>query len=113
MAYYIKQYDTKTAMRATLKAQGNPVDLTNAIEVRFIMAQVNTIIINKTINITDAVNGKVWFPFEEVETSKTGSFKGEFVVIFDDSRVETFPNTGAIQIIISDSNLALTKTITP
>lgn len=108
--FKIKQYDTKTAMRATLQAQGNPVDLTQVQEVTFLLKNYsNQLLIDKPVYIVDATAGKVWFPFEESETTKTGSFKGEFVVNFKDGRRETFPNDGYIAVEITSSNFALTK----
>lgn len=111
MGFRIKQYDTKTALRATLNSDGKPVDLTQAEEVSFILSHPKnkTILINKVVYIVDAINGKVWFPFEESETAQTGNFKGEFVITFLDGRRETFPNSGFIPIEIVASNTALTK----
>lgn len=110
MVFRIKQYDTKTAMRATILSEGNRVDLRQATDVQFLMSNSrNHIVINKPVFIIDALEGKVWFPFEESETTQTGNFKGEFVVNFNDGRRETFPNTGNIPIEIVDSNYALTK----
>jgi hypothetical protein len=110
MGYRIKQYDTKTALKATLNSDGKPVDLREAKEVHFILAHPNkTVMIYKLVNIIDAQYGKVWFPFEESETSQTGNFRGEFVITFLDGRKETWPNSGVIPIEIVASNVALTK----
>lgn len=109
MVFRIKQYDTKTALRATLQSDGHPVDLNEAQEVRFILRDYKQITMDKPSIIIDAINGKVWFPFEESETAKKGRFSGEFVVTFLDGRRETFPNEGVIPIEIETSNIALTK----
>lgn len=110
MVYQIKQYDDKTAMRATILSDGKPVDLTQTQEVRFLMRYRNTIVINKIVYIVDAINGKIWFPFERSETAQRGDFNGEFFIVFSDGRQETFPNHGSIPINISPSNIALTMT---
>jgi hypothetical protein len=109
MVYRIKQYDTKTAMRATLRSEGHPVDLRQVQEVRFLMRDQEQLLINKPVFVVDDINGKVWFPLEEHETSKAGKFRGEFLIIFIDGRRETFPNVGYIPLEISTSNYALVK----
>ena len=109
MVYQIKQYDTKTALRATLKSEGKPVDLRQVQEVHFLLKNGDQLLVNKIVNIVEAAKGKVWFPFEESETSITGKFQGEFLITFNDGRKETFPNVGTIPIEITASNIALTK----
>lgn len=112
MVYRIKQYDTKTGMKATLLSEGKPVNLTpsEVTEVRFLLSLRKQIIIDKPVFIDDALAGKVWFPFEENETVKAGIYAGEFVIFFTDGRRETFPNSGTIPVEITASNFALTKT---
>lgn len=108
MSFQIKQYDNKTALRATLQSEGLPVDLTQVSQIRFLMKAGASIVLDKTVYVVDALTGKVWFPFEERDTAKVGKYQGEFVLTFNDGRRETFPNIGTIPITIISSNIALT-----
>lgn len=103
MGFRIKQHDNKSALRATLKAEGRPVNLLEVRQVRFLMMDRDQVIIDKPVYVVDAVEGKVWFPFEKSETEKAGTFKGEFHLEFLDGREETFPNFGTIPIEIIPS----------
>lgn len=72
------------------------MDLPNAIQ------RNNQNIINRAATITDAANGKVSYLFAAGETSTVGTFVGEFKVTYSDGSVETFPNSGFIDIKIEN-----------
>lgn len=103
MTVTLKRNDTKVNLKATLSNESGLVDLTGC-TVRFLMSKRKTIKIDKPAIIQDAVNGIVWFVFEQGDTSEIGTYQAEFEVIFPDERVETFPNAGYILINIQ-SNL--------
>jgi len=96
-----KQFDTRNALKATLKQNDTPVDLTDC-DVFFKMYQNSEEIINREIIIDDAVNGVVWVVFNEDEL-EPGLHKGEFVVEWPDGKKETFPNDGYLEIIIREN----------
>jgi hypothetical protein len=94
MTFTTKQYDTKTALKATLQdANGNAVDLTGA-TVYFRMGNV----INRQALVQE--NGDVWFVFETDEVANPGYYRAEFHVEHADGRKEIFPNSGYIKVII-------------
>jgi transcriptional/translational regulatory protein YebC/TACO1 len=98
----LKRNDTKNNIKATLSNESGPVDLTGA-TVRFLMAKHGMIKIDRKAQIQDAVNGIVWFIFEQGDTDEVGIFQAEFEVTYSDARIETFPNDCFILInIISD-----------
>ncbi|UKS30164.1 phage baseplate upper protein [Paenibacillus sp. HWE-109] len=100
----IKRYDTRTAVKATLKSpSGASVDLTDA-TVKFSMVKYSTTIVNREADIIDALTGKVAFVFDREELAETGTMKAEFQVAYPDGSVETFPNSGYITINI-EANL--------
>jgi hypothetical protein len=101
MTVTLKKNDTKVNIKATLSNESGPVDLTGC-SVRFLMSKRNTLKIDRPGIIQDAVNGLVWFVFEQGDTDETGAFQAEFEVTFPDERVETFPNTGYILINIQN-----------
>ncbi|MGO4496435.1 BppU family phage baseplate upper protein [Paenibacillus sp. 2RAB27] len=97
---YLKQNDTHTPIRATLRdPEGEPVPLVGAV-VGFYMSKNGSNIVAREADILDAAGGRVIFNFQEGETSETGTLQAEFKVNFSDGTVETFPNNGYLTIII-------------
>lgn len=101
MRITIKQGDTRHAIRALLKTvDGIPIDLSNA-KVRFLMAsRRGPIVLNNEATVE--VDGKVHYVFTDGETDVTGFYEAEFLVTYDDMRVETFPHQGKISITIEN-----------
>lgn len=95
MTVNLKQNDTKVNIKATLSSESGTVDLTDC-TVRFLMSKRRVVKIDREAQIQDAVNGIVWFVFEQPDTSESGTFQAEFEVTFPDARIETFPNAGYI-----------------
>ena len=94
--FQTKQGDTRTALKATL----TPVEtLENVSAIRFVMS---TTLFKEIINRpVDAMNlPDVIVIFTPQEVAKAGLFLGEFVVEYDDDKIETFPNQGYINITI-------------
>lgn len=92
----LKQGDTGIGLELTLENEG-AADLTNA-DVLFFMG-------NHTIypTILDAVNGKILVTFDAEHTETAGKYKSESKVIFNDGKVETYPNDGYVEIYILKS----------
>lgn len=97
----IKRNDTKDNLKATLSNDKGPVDLTGS-TVNFIMAKHGVVKTKRQADIQDAINGIVWFVFDDVDTDKTGEYQAEFEVTFSDGRIETFPSDDYITINIID-----------
>lgn len=99
MKLTLKQGDTRHAIRATLKTvEGETIDLTDA-TIQFKMS-------NRYKNVeidrqaTSTADGSVQFVFVKGETDTPGYYDAEFQVTYADSRIETFPHTGNIKIVI-------------
>jgi hypothetical protein len=97
MAIIIKQNDTRDALKATLSNENGAVDLTGC-SVRFIMAKRKRIKVDRPPVIEDAINGIVWFVFEQGDTDEANTFQAEFEVTFPDNRIETYPNNDYLTI---------------
>lgn len=93
MSIVIKRGDTRNAIQATLRKNGDVVDLTGC-DVFFYMSNG----VNGYATVSDALNGKVLYPLETAAVDKTGFFTAEFKVKHADGRIETFPNEGYIDI---------------
>lgn len=115
MIINLKAGDTRTAISAYLKSpKGNPIDLTGA-EVTFIMGPTQSDyigriafkkgppLIKREALILDAKQGRVAFVFDPGETDRVGTMYGEFKVKYPDYSIETFPNSGYIQIKINET----------
>ena len=96
MQFVTKQGDTRTALKANLTtADGStPTDVKN---IKFRMA--DTTFTNKIFRPVDIeALPEVGVIFTAGEVSVPGSYYGEFVVEYNDDKIETFPNQGYIEI---------------
>ena len=91
-----KRGDTRYALKATLKRNGTPADLTGC-TVRFFMSN-GCITINRPVDILDPVNGLVWVIFDQGDTDAVGTYRAEFEVTHADGRKETFPSSGYLSL---------------
>ena len=93
--FYIKQGDLKPSILATLKHynDGTVVDLTNAQTVKFHMKRKDGTlkIQNRICTIVSASEGKVRMDWQEGDTDTPGTYYGEFEVVWNDGRPQTFP----------------------
>lgn len=94
----LKKGDTRHAIEATLSYNGSPEDLTNC-QVYFYMSNG----INGTAEVLDATNGEVMYTMQAENTAKTGTYRGEFKVVYPDGRVSYFPNNDYIKINIANN----------
>lgn len=102
--FYLKAADTAPVLEATLEdASGEPIDLTGA-SVGFAMIEPRNgaTVIDAGANVADAANGLVRYPWADGDTDTPGRYRAEFVVTYADGTVETFPNAGYHDIIISE-----------
>lgn len=106
MAIRMKAGDTAPVVRATLLDEnGDPVNLTGA-TVKFVMASTTTprtVHIDEVAVLADAANGAVEYPWAVGDTAlPAGEYVAEFEVVFADSRVQTFPTDGFVDVQIID-----------
>lgn len=93
----IKRGDTKNAIHAFIKQNGLPVDLTDC-TVKFFMSNG----VEAVVEIMNAQKGEVFYSLKEETVGKTGFYNYEFKVIYEDQRIETFPNDGYLKLRIYD-----------
>ena len=100
--FYIKRNDTSPAIRITCQdGDGVAVDLTGA-SVRFHLEDdAGTVVVDAAASIVTAASGIVQYAWGAADTSTAGYFYAEFEVTYADNTVETFPNYGKIEVVIS------------
>lgn len=98
--FYIKQGDTSPAIEAQLEDEaGNPVDLTGAsVDFHMKAPSATGLKVDAAGTIFNQSEGKVRYEWASGDTDTTGLFHAEWEVAFGDGSVETFPNTGNIEI---------------
>lgn len=96
----IKRGDTRNCIKAILKnaSSGDPVNLEGC-SVKFHMAPLSRpAVISRAVHVEDAAAGEVWVVWAPGETDMAGIYRAEFEVLYDDGKIETFPNDGYISI---------------
>lgn len=104
MAFNLKQNDTSPALQTTLlDGDGLPVSINGNNGVRFHMrAPAGAVKIDADAIVVDASAGIVRYNWLPEDTDTAGTFQAEFEVTYTDNSVETFPNLGYIDIVITD-----------
>ena len=103
--FWIKTHDLRPPVTATLvDANLNPVDLSGASGVRFMMRLIrgSTLIVDENADIVDATAGEVLYDWQEGDTDEAGGYWGEFEVLWDGTIPETFPSPTYVRIAIVD-----------
>jgi hypothetical protein len=104
---YMKEGDREPALVATLVDQDNsPVPLNTATGVEFFMIepQETTPKINgSSVNVIDAANGRVSYPWGANDTDDPGEYNGEFRVTWAGGNVTKFPNFRYLKIKVAKS----------
>lgn len=106
--FNIKKGDTEPSLEAVLRdSQRQPRDLSNADEVRFHMKHVSTqdVTVDASAAIMTASEGRVVYDWSAGDTDLAGRHEAEFEVTYDGGDVETFPNSGSIEVYV-DEDLA-------
>jgi len=105
MAFTIKQFDTSPTIGMNLQAaDGSPVNITDAREVRFHMREraERTLVIDARAAVIDATQGIVKYDWRSADTAVVGRYEAEVEVTYTDGSIETFPNGGYELITIVD-----------
>lgn len=95
--------DTAPRIQAVLRdGAGDGVKLTGA-DVRFQVHQPRggDVIIDEPAEVIDDEAGVVRYNWEESDTNELGRYRAEFVVTYNSGTVETFPNVGAHDVVIT------------
>ena len=103
--FFIKRNDDQPTLDVALRDDKNrPVDVTGA-SVVFHMrntADDTTKISGASVTVLAAAKGEVRYSWTTTNTNTAGNFEAEFQVTFSDGGVQTFPNDGYIDVIITE-----------
>lgn len=99
--FNIKVGDRLPVLEAQLlDGNGEPVDLTTATTVAFRMRAQgsDTPLFTTNCVIISPADGQVEYRWAAGNTATAGPYDGEFVVTWNDTRVQTIPNAGSIKV---------------
>lgn len=101
--FYLKAGDTVPILEATLRDEsGNPVELTGAdVQLHLIEPRGGPTFLDEPATIADESEGVVRYEWADGDTTESGRYRAEFVVTYVDGGVETFPNSGYHDVLIS------------
>lgn len=97
--FNIKQNDTRPAIQATLTAAST--DVISSVTFRMSDKTGTRKVDHAGAIITQpsaASGGVVKYQWLTGDTDTAGDYRGEFIVTFNDSRIETYPNRGYINV---------------
>lgn len=99
--FTMKANDTRPAIQATLSAAATDV----ITSVKFLMSDsTGTLKVNAAGSIVTQPSatsgGVVKYQWQAADVNTAGNYRGEFQVTFNDSRIETYPNSSYIAISI-------------
>lgn len=99
----MKQGDLRPRYRVQLTSDGNPVDLTTATGVRFLMKVGTTgaLLVDGVATIVDAATGIVEYAWVAGDTDVSGTYNIEFEVNWGGEK-QTFPSSGYFTLTIND-----------
>ena len=102
--FYIKQNDTAPSIEVILTdSAGKAKSLANVANVKFNMQDENGNLVvdhGTGYTTTPAARGIVGYVWQNGDTANEGLHKAEFVITYTNDQVETFPNTGYINVIV-------------
>ena len=102
-SFYIKQNDTAPSIEVILTdSAGKAKSMSNVTSVQFNMADENgNLIVDHAAGyVVNGLRGIVSYVWQAGDTANEGLHKAEFVITYDSGQVETFPNTGYINVIV-------------
>lgn len=91
--FKIKRNDRRPRYRVQLTANDEPVDLTGASGVKFLMGSAATTV-EGVATIVDAATGVVEYAWAVGDTATAGEFNVEFEVDWGADETQTFPDDG-------------------
>lgn len=101
--FTLKVGDTSPRLDATLAdGDDNPIDLTGvAVRFRLRRPRSGDVVIDEFASVVDAESGGVRYSWDASDTDEAGRFRAEFVVEYPDETIETFPNDGFHDIVLT------------
>lgn len=111
MSVEIKKNNLLPIMTSTLTSNGNPVDLTTAVSVKFIMVAEGTAPggspkINAAAAFdADRTSGRVSYSWAGTDTDTAGIYRAEWEVMWPGSKKQTFPGRNYLTVLISQGLL--------
>jgi hypothetical protein len=106
--FEIKRGDTAPAFEKSLNDElGQPVNLDGLTELDFHMRDENyeTIVNDDTsggVSVDVEAGGRVSYQWQSGDTDTLGSYKGEFVVTYDNGTIQSFPRNGMYDIEVTE-----------
>jgi hypothetical protein len=97
VAYAVKRGNTDPPLRATLRAGGKPLPLTDVAQVRFHMRPVigaTGPVIDGLATVIDAPKGRVQYQWAPGDTAVPGWYDTEWWIQWNDGTERTIPNDG-------------------
>jgi len=91
--FVLKAHDRLPSIQAILSSGGNPVDLTGATGVNFIMkaAQGNTVKVNAAAVVVTPASGVVRYDWAVADVDTPGEYLAEWQVTWTGGKKQTFP----------------------
>lgn len=92
--FSIKAHDRYPSIKATLSSDGQPIDLTGAVGVDFVMRQggaSGALRINDAAQIVDAAGGVVLYDWKPEDTAVAGSYQAEWQITWANGYQQTVP----------------------
>jgi len=103
--FYIKQNDTASVLQRDLKdAFGAPVNITGA-TIKFSMRVKPAGTVKVSAASGSVVNGglgRAQYAWAAADVNTADIYEGEFEVTFSNGKVQTFPNDGYFEVIVTD-----------
>jgi len=114
--FLIKQNDSLPVLYTTLTdTEGNPIDLTTASGVQFVMspeATSETTVNAEAVVAGSPLDGNVQYEWSAGDTAVDGAYVASFVVIYPEGR-QTYPSQDFINILIQPGVTGVTPVVSP
>jgi len=103
-SFHLKAGDTAPRIEAVLKSNnGDPVDLrVSTVSFRLLKPRGGDVLFENSANVVNGTEGIVQYQWDESDTENSGLYNAEFVVEYNDDTIESFPNDGYHDVIITD-----------
>lgn len=107
MTFTIVQDDTAPPINSQLTDGGKPIDLSSVSNIHFHMEDnfhrpVLSDDLTGRVNIVDKTLAIVEYAFTNGDTSDIGKYYGEWEILYDDGKIETFPSNDKIEIHVTE-----------